>query len=97
MKKNFTTAQSTPQIFEQLGKTGASKNDAEIKVEKALIELNEVRNDLIIAKKEKAASETEAAPYDDASSALLTSSKPSTGPGAMMAGAAATASSFKSA
>jgi len=40
-----------------LGKTGASKNDAEVKVEKALIELNEVRNDLIIANKEDNASE----------------------------------------
>lgn len=29
---------------------GASKNDSEVKVEKALIELNEVRNDLLIKK-----------------------------------------------
>jgi hypothetical protein len=35
-----------------LGKSGVSKNDDEIKVEKALIELNEVRNDLFIHKAE---------------------------------------------
>lgn len=40
------------QDFEQLGKSGASKNDSEVQVEKALIELNEVRNDLIIQQKE---------------------------------------------
>ena len=34
--------------FEQLGKVGASRNDEEVIVEKALIELDEVRNDLII-------------------------------------------------
>ena len=38
--------------FEQLGKIGASKNDSEIKVEKALIELNEIRNDIMFMKKE---------------------------------------------
>lgn len=34
--------------FEQLGKVGSSKNDGEVLVEKALIELDEVRNDIII-------------------------------------------------
>ena len=33
--------------FENLGKVGASKNDTEVKVEKALIELNEIRNDIM--------------------------------------------------
>lgn len=32
---------------------GASKNDEEVKVEKALIELNEVRNDIIIQQNEE--------------------------------------------
>jgi hypothetical protein len=33
--------------FEKLGKELNTKNDSEIKVEKALIELNEIRNDII--------------------------------------------------
>ena len=44
--------------FELLGVQGQSKNDDEIKVEKALIELNEVRNDLIIHKPESIAAVT---------------------------------------
>ena len=35
-----------------MGVQGQSKNDDEIKVEKALIELNDVKNDLIIHKPE---------------------------------------------
>ena len=37
-----------PLTFENLGKKGTLKNDEEIKVEKALIELNEMKNDLSI-------------------------------------------------
>jgi hypothetical protein len=51
-----------PTEFEQLGKLGQSKNDDEVKVEKALIELNEVRNDLIIHKSEQAAVPTNGLP-----------------------------------
>jgi len=43
----FVNREAANIVFENLGKTGASKNDAEVKVEKALIELNEIRNDLI--------------------------------------------------
>ena len=46
-----------PQNFEQLGKSGASKNDEEVMVEKALIELNEVKNDIIIQKNDEAITE----------------------------------------
>lgn len=36
---------------------GASKNDEEVRVEKALIELNEVKNDIIIQKNDDAMTE----------------------------------------
>ena len=46
----FNPAQTEQLKFEQLGKVGTSKNDEEVLVEKALIELDEVRNDIIIQK-----------------------------------------------
>lgn len=46
-------AQSEPQVFEKLGKIGASKNDPEVKVEKAIIELNEIKNNIEIKKNEE--------------------------------------------
>ena len=39
-------AATEPMNFENLGKKGVSKNDSEIKMEKALIELNEMKNDM---------------------------------------------------
>ena len=53
VKKKFETA-AAPHQFENLGKVAHNKNDADIQVEKALIELNEVRNDLIISQGEAA-------------------------------------------
>ena len=51
--KQDLSSQYPSNTFENLGKVGASKNDDEVKVEKALIEMSEVRNDLIIAKNEE--------------------------------------------
>jgi len=55
----FVNREAANSAFEKLGKTGASKNDAEVKVEKALIELNEIRNDIIFQKKEEAANKNQ--------------------------------------
>ena len=67
-----------------------------MKVEKALIELNEVRNDIIIAKKEDDTSNI----INDANRAMMSQSKimPAigSGVGGAVMGAAATATSFKS-
>ena len=46
--KNHTS--ETSHLFENLGNKGTTKNDSEIKVEKALIQLNEIQNDLMISK-----------------------------------------------
>ena len=56
-KMNRNGMMHEPQNFEQLGKMGASKNDEEVRVEKALIELNEVKNDIIIQKNDDAMTE----------------------------------------
>jgi hypothetical protein len=47
-------AVTEPMNFENLGKRGVSKNDSEIKMEKALIELNEMKNDMQINEPKKA-------------------------------------------
>lgn len=49
-RNGIVSTGSQPQGFSDLGRTGASKNDAEVMVEKALIELTEVRNDILIQK-----------------------------------------------
>ena len=62
--------------FDQLGKVGSTKNDGEVLVEKALIELDEVRNDIIIQKNDSApkVSQTETkSPYGIVGAAAATS------------------------
>ena len=48
----FKPSASEPQFFDQLGK-GVTQHDSEVKVEKAIIELDEMRTDIEIQKNEE--------------------------------------------